>query len=119
MNHITLVGHAGRDPEVRYFESGSMVANFTLAVNRHERRGDRLVSSRDLGVLGPGGCGLCSQGIASGDQWICQAGNLDRQDHGQGAQQDGGSGGPPEAAGQPPRCGAARHTGARHTGAER
>jgi single-strand DNA-binding protein len=34
MNHITLVGHAGRDPEVRYFESGSMVANFTLAVNR-------------------------------------------------------------------------------------
>lgn len=34
MNNITLVGRAGRDPEVRYFESGSMVANFTLAVNR-------------------------------------------------------------------------------------
>ena len=30
----TLVGRAGRDPEVRYFESGSMVANLTLAVNR-------------------------------------------------------------------------------------
>jgi single-strand DNA-binding protein len=34
MNSITLAGYAGHDPEVRYFESGSMVANFTLAVNR-------------------------------------------------------------------------------------
>ncbi len=34
MNCITLVGRAGRDPELRYFESGKAVANFTLAVNR-------------------------------------------------------------------------------------
>jgi single-strand DNA-binding protein len=34
VNSITLVGRAGRDPEVRYFESGSVVANLTLAVNR-------------------------------------------------------------------------------------
>lgn len=34
MNSVTLVGRAGRDPECRYFESGNMVANFTLAVNR-------------------------------------------------------------------------------------
>ena len=25
VNSVTLVGRAGRDPEVRYFESGSMV----------------------------------------------------------------------------------------------
>jgi single-strand DNA-binding protein len=37
VNSITLVGRAGRDPEVRYFESGTMVANFTLAVNRRSR----------------------------------------------------------------------------------
>jgi len=37
VNSITLVGRAGRDPEVRYFESGSMVANLTLAVNRRSR----------------------------------------------------------------------------------
>ena len=37
MNNITLVGRAGRDPEVRYFESGTMVANFTLAVNAYKR----------------------------------------------------------------------------------
>jgi single-strand DNA-binding protein len=37
MNVITLVGRAGRDPEVRYFESGTMVANLSLAVNAYKR----------------------------------------------------------------------------------
>ena len=37
INSVTLVGRAGRDPEVRYFESGSVVANLTLAVNRRAR----------------------------------------------------------------------------------
>jgi single-strand DNA-binding protein len=37
VNSVTLVGRAGRDPEVRYFESGSMVANLTIAVNRRSR----------------------------------------------------------------------------------
>ncbi len=37
INSVTLVGRAGRDPEVRYFESGSVVANFTMAVNRRNR----------------------------------------------------------------------------------
>ena len=34
LNVINLVGRAGRDPEVRYFESGRVVADFSLAVNR-------------------------------------------------------------------------------------
>ena len=37
MNNITLVGRAGRDPEIRYFESGTMVANLTLAVSSYKR----------------------------------------------------------------------------------
>ena len=37
INTINLVGRAGREPDVRYFESGSTVANFTLAVNRRSR----------------------------------------------------------------------------------
>ena len=37
VNSVTLVGRAGRDPEVRYFESGSVVANVTIAVNRRSR----------------------------------------------------------------------------------
>ena len=37
VNAIALVGRAGRDPEVRYLESGSVVADFTLAVKRPRR----------------------------------------------------------------------------------
>ena len=39
INHIILVGRAGRDPEMRYFESGRVVTNFTLAVNRPVKDG--------------------------------------------------------------------------------
>ena len=34
INVVHLVGYAGRDPEVKYFESGNVVCNLTLAVNR-------------------------------------------------------------------------------------
>ncbi len=40
LNVVTLVGRAGRDPEVKYFESGNVVCNLTLAVNRRSRRTD-------------------------------------------------------------------------------
>ena len=29
MNSITIVGRAGKNPEVKYFESGTVVANLT------------------------------------------------------------------------------------------
>jgi single-strand DNA-binding protein len=32
MNSITIVGRAGKDPEVKYFESGTVVANLRVAV---------------------------------------------------------------------------------------
>jgi single-strand DNA-binding protein len=31
INRVTLVGNVGKDPEVRYFDNGGSVANFTLA----------------------------------------------------------------------------------------
>ena len=40
MNSISLVGRAGRDPEARYFESGTNVCNLTLAVNRRKKDED-------------------------------------------------------------------------------
>jgi single-strand DNA-binding protein len=40
LNVISLVGRAGRDPEVKYFESGSVVCNLTLAVNRPTKNSD-------------------------------------------------------------------------------
>jgi len=39
INVIVLIGHAGRDPELRFFESGSCVCEFSLAVNRPPRDG--------------------------------------------------------------------------------
>jgi len=34
VNSVVLVGRAGRDPEMRYFESGRVKTSFSLAVNR-------------------------------------------------------------------------------------
>jgi len=39
INHITLIGRAGKDPEMRYFESGMVVTKLTLAVNRPVKDG--------------------------------------------------------------------------------
>jgi len=37
LNVCTFTGRAGRDPEVRYFESGKMVAEFSIAVDGWKR----------------------------------------------------------------------------------
>lgn len=34
VNSVVIVGRAGRDPEMRYFESGKVKTTFSLAVNR-------------------------------------------------------------------------------------
>ncbi|BAC90428.1 single-stranded DNA-binding protein [Gloeobacter violaceus] len=41
LNQVHLVGRAGRDPEVRYFESGNVLCTVTLAVNRIRRKGEQ------------------------------------------------------------------------------
>jgi len=41
INVVTLVGRAGRDPDVKYFESGNVVCNLTLAVRRRSRNSDQ------------------------------------------------------------------------------
>ncbi|MEA5536017.1 single-stranded DNA-binding protein [Crocosphaera sp. XPORK-15E] len=40
VNVVNLVGRAGRDPEVRYFESGTVLCTLTLAVNRRSSKSD-------------------------------------------------------------------------------
>ncbi|HIK38287.1 MAG: single-stranded DNA-binding protein [Geminocystis sp.] len=37
LNIVHLVGRAGKDPEVRYFESGKMKCTVTLAVRRRKK----------------------------------------------------------------------------------
>lgn len=41
INVITLAGRVGTDPDVKYFESGSVVCNLTLAVRRRSRNNDQ------------------------------------------------------------------------------
>ncbi len=41
LNVVNLVGRAGADPEVRYFEQGSVLCKLPLAVNRPNRNSDR------------------------------------------------------------------------------
>ena len=38
MNTAVLVGRVGRDAEIRYFESGKVKANFSIAVNRWDAK---------------------------------------------------------------------------------
>lgn len=40
LNVITLVGRVGGDPDVKYFESGSVVCKLTLAVKRRTRNSE-------------------------------------------------------------------------------
>lgn len=41
LNVVHLVGRVGGDPEVKYFESGSVKCNLTLAVNRPTRNSEQ------------------------------------------------------------------------------
>lgn len=43
INKATLIGHVGRQPEIRYTQGGAPVANFTLATNEYwtSQTGDR------------------------------------------------------------------------------
>ncbi|MCS7030126.1 MAG: single-stranded DNA-binding protein [Gloeomargarita sp. SKYG116] len=40
INVVSLVGRVGRDPEIKYFESGSVKCNFSLAVDRRSKRSE-------------------------------------------------------------------------------
>jgi len=42
INKVTLIGNLGKDPEIRHFEGGSMVAKFSLATNENykDRNGE-------------------------------------------------------------------------------
>ena len=38
MNTATIIGRAGQDAEIKYFESGKVKTNFSLAVNRWDSK---------------------------------------------------------------------------------
>ncbi len=40
LNKVMLIGRLGKDPEIRYMQNGTAVANFTMATNRNVKKGD-------------------------------------------------------------------------------
>ncbi|MCA8832156.1 single-stranded DNA-binding protein [Hymenobacter pini] len=44
VNKVILIGHLGKDPEVRHLEGGNTVANFTMATNEYykDKQGNRV-----------------------------------------------------------------------------
>ena len=47
LNKIILIGRTGKDPEIRYFDSNSAVANFSLATSE---RGYKLANGTEVPV---------------------------------------------------------------------
>jgi single-strand DNA-binding protein len=45
LNKVILIGNAGKDPDVRYFDNGNAVANFTLATSE---RGYKLANGTEV-----------------------------------------------------------------------
>ena len=45
LNKVILIGHVGKDPEVRYFDQGNAIANFTLATTE---RGYKMANGTEI-----------------------------------------------------------------------
>lgn len=52
MNHVTIVGNATRDPELRFTPGGQAVASFGVAYNYKPKDGDERVSFFDVTCWG-------------------------------------------------------------------
>ncbi len=72
INKVILVGNLGRDPEIRYFQDGTAVCNFSIATSdewndkttgekREKTEWHRIVAFRKLGEI-------CGQYLAKGRQ---------------------------------------------------
>ena len=47
VNKVILVGRLGKDPEIRYSQSGTAVVNFNLATDRNRKDGDKWVKETE------------------------------------------------------------------------
>lgn len=41
INSVVVVGHVGQDPEMKYFESGSVKTTMSIAVNRRQKDSEK------------------------------------------------------------------------------
>ncbi len=85
VNSVTIVGRLGQDPEIKYFESGSVKAKFSVAVDRNFSRENRITDWFNIEVWGKQaefvgewvkkGSLVAVQGTLEMSRWTDQAGN--------------------------------------------
>jgi single-strand DNA-binding protein len=85
-NSVVLVGRTGQDPEIKYFESGSVKARFSVAVDRNFSKENKITDWFNVEVWGrqaefvgewvKKGQLLSVTGQVEVQQWTDQAGNL-------------------------------------------
>ena len=71
LNKVMIIGHLGRDPEMRYTPSGKPVTTFTMAVSRSWNSGDgeRHTETEWFNVVAWGNLAeICKQYLAKGQQ---------------------------------------------------
>ena len=67
VNKVTLLGHIGKDPEIRTTQGGTTVANLSLATSEHYKQGEEWVDHtepRRLPTDSGGRARLRQKGIA-------------------------------------------------------
>lgn len=75
-NLVILIGRLTRDPEVRYTQSGTAVASFSLAVGREKQQPDAPDSADYISIVAWGSTAeACGNNLAKGDQ-VCVNGRL-------------------------------------------
>ena len=71
LNKVMVIGHLGRDPEMRYTPSGRPVTTFTLAVSRtwNSADGERHAETEWFNVVAWGGLAeICNQKLSKSQQ---------------------------------------------------
>jgi single-strand DNA-binding protein len=71
LNKVMVIGHLGRDPEMRYTPSGRPVTTFTMAVSRtwNSSDGERHTETEWFNVVAWGNLAeICKQYLAKGQQ---------------------------------------------------
>jgi single-strand DNA-binding protein len=70
VNKVILIGNLGKDPEIRYSQSGTAVANFSIATNRNVKKNDEWVKESEWHKIVAFGktAEVCSEYLSKGKQ---------------------------------------------------
>jgi single-strand DNA-binding protein len=92
VNAVFLIGNLGKDPEVRFTQSGTAVANFSLATTERIKKGEEwtdLTTWHDITVFGKAAdaCGkhltkgatVCVQGAIRTEKWTDKKTGAERE----------------------------------------